>query len=167
MELFVGVLGASSYTYAEATRTQRVPDFIASHGRMLAFFGGVPKAMVPDQLKSAVTAASRYEPGLQRTYEDFAEHYGTAIVPARPAKPRDKAMVEAAVLVAQRWILARMRGQRFFSEASLPVRCNRLLDAGQPRGSGRPSPCAYSRRRHRQPATVDPWRPSQDSAELA
>ena len=127
VELFVGVLGASSYTYAEATRTQRVPDFIASHGRMLAFFGGVPKAMVPDQLKSAVTAASRYEPGLQRTYEDFAEHYGTAIVPARPAKPRDKAMVEAAVLVAQRWILARMRSQRFFSLDEMNVRIRELL----------------------------------------
>lgn len=128
VELFVGVLGASSYTYAECTRTQRVHDFIASHTRMFAWFGGVTAAMVPDQLKSAVTVASRYEPGLQRTYEDFAEHYGTAVVPARPKKPRDKAKVEVAVLVAQRWILARLRNQTFFTLDELNKRIRELLE---------------------------------------
>ena len=128
VELFVGALGASSYTYAEATHTQRVPDFIASHGRMFAFFGGVTRATVPDQLKSAVSRASSYEPGLQRTYEDFAEHYGTAVIPARPARPRDKAKAEVAVQVAQRWILARLRKQRFFSLDELNQRIRELLD---------------------------------------
>ena len=90
VELFVAVLGASNYTYAEATRTQQVPDWIASHQRAFQFFGGVTRAVVPDQLKSGVTLACRYEPGVQRTYEEFAEHYGTVILPARPAKPRDK-----------------------------------------------------------------------------
>ena len=99
VELFAAVLGASNYTYAEATRTQQVPDWIASHARAFAFFGGVTAAVVCDQLKSGVVVPCRYEPGLQRTYEDFAEHYGTAILPARPAKPRDKAKIEAGVLV--------------------------------------------------------------------
>ncbi len=89
VELFVAVLGASNYTYAEATRTQQVPDWIASHARALAFFGGVPAAIVCDQLKSGVVVPCRYEPGLQRTYEEFAQHYGTAILPARPAAPRN------------------------------------------------------------------------------
>jgi transposase len=127
VELFVGVLGASNYTYAEASLTQRVPDWIASHVRMFESFGGVTRAIVPDQLKSGVTRASSYEPGLQRTYEDFAEHYGTAVVPARPARPRDKAKVEVAVQVAQRWILARLRKQRFFSLDELNQRIRELL----------------------------------------
>jgi transposase len=90
VELFVAVLGASNYTYAEATRTQQVPDWIASHQRAFAYFGGVTTAVVPDQLRSGVTRPCRYEPGLQRTYEEFAQHYGTAILPARPGKARDK-----------------------------------------------------------------------------
>ena len=88
VELFVAVLGATNYTYAEATRTQRVADWIGSHGRTLAFLGGVPRLVVPDQLRSGVTAPCRYEPGVQRTYEEFAQHYGTAVLPARPGKPR-------------------------------------------------------------------------------
>jgi len=116
VELFVAALGASNYTYAEATRTQQVPDWIASHTRALAFFGGVTAAVVCDQLKSGVVRPCRYEPGLQRTYEDSA-HYGTAILPARPAKPRDKAKIEAGVLVVERWILARLRHETFFSLA--------------------------------------------------
>jgi transposase len=127
VELFVAVLGASCHTYAEATYTQRVPDFIASHGRAFEYFGGVAAAIVPDQLKSAVTLASKYEPGLQRSYEDMAEHYGTAIVPARPRKPRDKAKVEATVLVVQRWIVARLRNQTFFSLDELNARIRELL----------------------------------------
>jgi transposase len=84
VELFVAVLGASNYTYAEATRTQQVPDWIASHQRAFSYFQGVPGAVVPDQLKSGVTRPCPYEPGLQRTYEEFAAHQGTVILPARP-----------------------------------------------------------------------------------
>jgi transposase len=91
VELFVAVLGASNYTYAEATRTQQVPDWIASHQRAFQYFGGVTTALVPDQLKSGVTVPCRYEPGLQKTYEEFARFAGTVVLPARPGKPRDKA----------------------------------------------------------------------------
>ena len=129
VELFVAVLGASNYTYAEATRTQQVPDWIASHQRAFQFFGGVPSAVVPDQLKSGVVVPCRYEPGLQRTYEEFAAHYGTAIVPARPARPRDKAKIEVGVQVAERWILARLRHETFFTLAALNARIAELLAA--------------------------------------
>jgi len=108
VELFITALGASSYTYAEASMTQQVADFIASHGRAFEYYGGVAGALVPDQLKSAVTDPGRYEPGIQRAYEEMARHYGTVVIPARPASPKDKAKVEAAVQVAQRWILARL-----------------------------------------------------------
>src|SRR5438445_11240328 len=128
VELFVAVLGASNYTYAEATRTQQVPDWIASHQRAFAFLGGVTAALVCDQLKSGVTVACRYEPGLQRTYEEFAQHYNTVIVPARPRSPRDKSKVEVAVQIAQRWILARLRHERFFSLAGLNARIRELLE---------------------------------------
>jgi transposase len=126
VELFVAVLGASNYTYAEATRTQQVPDWIASHQRAFQFFGGVPAVIVPDQLKSGVVVSCRYEPGVQRTYDAFAQHYGTVILPARPAKPRDKAKVEAGVLVVTRWILARLRHETFFSLAALNARIAEL-----------------------------------------
>lgn len=128
VEFFVGVLGASSLTYAEATLTQRVPDFLGSHVRMFEYFGGVPQVVVPDQLKSAVTVASRSAPVIQRTYADLGRHYGTAIVPARPRKPRDKAKVEVAVQIAQRWILARLRNETFFSLDALNARVRELVD---------------------------------------
>jgi transposase len=128
VEIFVAVLGASNYTFAEATATQRVADFVASHERAFAYFGGVPEIVVPDQLKSGVVIACRYEPAIQRTYGDMARHYGTAIVPARPYKPRDKAKVEVAVQIAQRWILARLRRETHFSLASLNTRIRELLD---------------------------------------
>lgn len=127
-ELFVAVLGASNYTYAEATRTQSVADWTASNAHALAFFTGVPRSIVPDQLKSAVTIPCRYEPGIQRTFQEFGRHYGTTIFPARPKSPRDKAKVEAAVLIAQRWILARMRNQTFHSLAELNARIRELCD---------------------------------------
>jgi len=127
VELFVGVLGASNYTYAEATESQRTAHFVGSHVRMLEYFGGVPKRTVPDQLKSAVTVPCRDEPQIARTYSDFGRHYGTAIVPARPRKPRDKAKVEVAVQIAQRWILARLRHETFFSLAELNERIRELL----------------------------------------
>jgi transposase len=115
VELFVAVLGASNFTYAEASPSQRGPHFIQSHVRALAYFGGSPSALVPDQLKSGVTRSCWYEPGIQRTYEQLATHYGTTVLPARPYRPKDKAKVEGAVLIAQRWILARLRNQTFFS----------------------------------------------------
>jgi transposase len=127
VELFVAVLGASSYTYAEATRSQKSADWIASHTRAVEYFGGVAELVVPDQLKSGVTRPCRYEPGLQRTYGEWAEHYGTVVLPARPRKPRDKAKVEAAVQVAQRWILARLRNETFFSLGELNRRIRELL----------------------------------------
>jgi len=127
VELFVGVLGASNYTYAEATATQQLPDWLGSHARMFRFFGGVTTAIVCDQLKSGVTIPCRYEPGLQRTYEEFAQHVGTTILPARPAQARDKAKVEVAVQVAERWILARLRHERFFALAALNARIAELL----------------------------------------
>jgi transposase len=127
VELFVGVLGASNSTYAEATRTQQLPDWLGSHQRMFAFFQGVAGAIVPDQLKTGVTVPCRYEPGLQRTYEEFAQHYGTTILPARPAHARDKAKVEVAVQIAERWVLARLRHQTFFSLAALNARIAELL----------------------------------------
>ncbi len=121
------MLGASNYTYAEATFTQRGPEFIASHIRALAFIDGVTAAFVPDQLKSAVTVASRYEPGIQRTYEELARHYGAAVVPARPRRPRDKAKVEVAVQIVERWVLARLRHETFFSLDALNDRIAELL----------------------------------------
>jgi len=129
VELFVIALGASSYTYAEATATQQLPDWIASHTRAFAFYGGVPRAVVPDQLKSAVTIPCRYEPGIQRTYAELAAHYGTTILPARPAKPRDKAVAEVAVQVAERWIVARLRHETFYTLGALNERIAELLAA--------------------------------------
>lgn len=126
-ELFLAVLGASSFTFAEATWTQSAPEWIASHVRAFEYFGGVTGAVVPDQLRSAVSVPCRYEPGIQRTYEELAEHYGTVILPARPASPRDKAKVEVGVLVVERWILARLRNQRFFSLLELNLRIAELL----------------------------------------
>lgn len=112
-QIFVGVLGASNYTYAEATWTQQLPDWIGSQQRMLDFFGGVPALLVPDNLKSGVHKACRYEPDINPTYAQFIEHYGTAVLPARPYKPKDKAKVEVGVQIVERWILARLRQQTF------------------------------------------------------
>jgi transposase len=113
--VFVAVLGASSYAFAEATSSQGLANWIGSHLRAFAFFGGVPEIVVPDNLKSGVTRACRYEPDINRTYEEMARHYGVAVIPARRGKPRDKAKVEAGVLVVERWILAALRKRRFFS----------------------------------------------------
>ncbi len=126
-ELFVAALGASNLTYAEATRTQRGPDWIASHVRALEYFGGVPAALVPDQLKSGVARSCAYEPEVQRTYDELALHYGTTVMPARPLHPRDKAKVEVAVQIAQRWLLARIRDEVFHSFGELNARLRELL----------------------------------------
>ena len=128
VELFVMVLGASNYTYAEATRTQRTADFVGSTVRGLEYFGGVPLILVPDQLRSAVTGPDRYDPEINATYAEMARHYGVAIVPARPRKPKDKAKVEAGVLLAQRWILACLRNRRFFSLEELNDAIAELLE---------------------------------------
>jgi transposase len=128
VELFVAALGASSYTYAEATRTQQLPDWIDAHTRMLEYFGGSTRIWVPDQLKSAVTRPCRYEPGINRSYQDLAAHYGAVVIPARPGKAKDKAKVESMVLVAQRWILARLRNRTFFSLGELNAAIRELLD---------------------------------------
>ena len=114
-QIFVAVLGASNYAFAEATWTQGLGDWIGSHIRAFAFFAGAPEIVVPDNLKSGVTKACRYEPGVNRTYEEMASHYGVAVIPARPRKPRDKAKVEAGVLVVERWILMALRKRSFFS----------------------------------------------------
>ncbi len=128
VELFVAVLGASNLTFATTTRTQRIRDFVSSHVKAFEYFGGVTRATVPDQLKSAVIVPSRYEPTINRSYADLGRHYGTAIVPARPGKPRDKAKVEVGVQVAQRWIVARLRNETFFSHEALNARIAELLE---------------------------------------
>lgn len=127
-EIFVAVLGASNYTYVEATWTQSLPDWIGAHVRALAYIEGCPEIIVPDNLKSGVNKAHRYDPDLNKTYQDFALHYQLAIVPARTRKPRDKAKVEGGILLAQRWILARLRHHQFFSLAELNARIRVLLD---------------------------------------
>ncbi|MEB3221032.1 MAG: IS21 family transposase [Candidatus Sericytochromatia bacterium] len=127
-QIFVAVLGASNFTYAEATWTQRVPDWLASHIHAFEYFGGVPTLVVPDNLKAGVTRPDRYDPDLASAYNELARHYGTAIVPARVRKPRDKAKVEAGVLLVQRWILAALRHQTFFSLVELNQAIRGLLD---------------------------------------
>lgn len=125
--IFVAVLGASNYTYVEATWDQTLANWIASHVRAFEYFGGAPCLLVPDNLKAAVTKACRYEPTINQTYADLAAHYGTAVVPTRPYKPKDKAKVENAVLVVERWILARLRHQTFVGLAELNAAIAALL----------------------------------------
>ena len=127
-QLFVAALGASNYTYVEATWSQKLSDWISSHARAFTFFGGVTAQLVSDNLKAGVTKACFYDPAINRTYGDMASHYDTAIVPARPKKPKDKAKVEAAVLLAERWILARLRNQRFFGLDEVNAAIRPLLD---------------------------------------
>lgn len=128
-QIFVCVLGASNYTFAEATWTQSLPDWLGSHVRALEYFGGAPQACVIDNLKSGVARAHRYEPQINPAYQDFAEHYAMAVLPARVRRPRDKAKVEAGVLLVERWILARLRHMTFFSLAELNEAIKILLTA--------------------------------------
>jgi transposase len=131
-QIFVAVLGASSFLYAEATWTQALVDWIEAHNRALAAIGGVPALLVPDNTKVAVIKACLYDPVINRTYADMAAHYGTAVLPARPYKPRDKAKVEVGVLIAERWLLGRLRHTTFHSLAELNLAiaefCRRLND---------------------------------------
>lgn len=124
-QIFVAVLGASNLTYAEASWTQSTADWVGAHVNALAFFGGAPNLVVPDNLKAAIVKACRYDPGVNRTYGDFAAHYGIGVLPARVRKPKDKAKVEVAVQIVERWVLARLRNQRFTSLAAL----NRAIGA--------------------------------------
>ena len=126
-QVFIAVLGASNYTYAEATWTQQLPDWIGAHVRAFAFFGGVRTVIVPDNLKSGVAHAHRYEPDLNPTYADLAAHYGVAVLPARVQKPHDKAKVEVGVQVVERWILAALRHRQCFSLAELNQAIRDLL----------------------------------------
>lgn len=126
-QIFVAVLGCSSYIFAEATWTQTSADWLGSHVRALFFFGGAPGAFVPDNLKSGVKQAHRYDPQINRAYAELAEHYGVAILPARAGKPRDKAAVENGVLIVERSILARLRDRQFFSLPELNAAIGGLL----------------------------------------
>lgn len=126
-QLFVSALGASGLAYAEATRTQALADWLASHVRALEYYGAAPTIFVPDNPKVGVTRADRYEPELQRSYEELAAHYRAVIIPARPYRPKDKSRVELTVLLACRWILARLRHQRFFSLEELNAAIRPLL----------------------------------------
>ena len=126
-QVFVAVLGASSYSYAEATWTQELPQWIASHQRAFQFFGGVVELLVPDNLRSGVTKACRYDPQPNATYQEMARHYGCAILPARPYRPKDKSKAEVGVQVVERWILARLRHHTFFSLGELNAALRELL----------------------------------------
>lgn len=128
-QVFVAVLGASSYTYAEATWSQSLPDWVGSHVRAFEFYGGLPERVVPDNLKSAVSKPCRYDPDINPTYQQMAKHYGVAVVPARPYKPKDKAKAEVGVQLVERWIMMRLRKQTFFTLAALNQAILLLLDA--------------------------------------
>jgi transposase len=127
-QVFVAALGASNYVYAEAHWSQDLPNWIGAHVRLFTFLGGATAIIVPDNLKAAVKSPCRYEPDLNPTYQDLAQHYGTAVIPARSHKPKDKAKVEVGVQVIERWILARLRHRTFFSLAELNQAIRELLD---------------------------------------
>src|SRR5437870_7071849 len=126
--LFVMVLGASSYTYAEATRDQQLSAWISAHMHAFEYFSGVPRLLVPDNLRTGVSRACRYDPDLNPTYQEFAMHYDVGVVPARPRHPKDKAKVEVGVQVVERWILAALRHQKFFRLADLNNAIRELLE---------------------------------------
>lgn len=126
-QIFVAVMGASNYTYAEATLSQKSEDWLGSHVRAFEFLGGVPEVVVPDNLKSGVHQACRYEPDLNPGYQHLANHYQIAVIPARPYKPKDKAKAEVGVQLVERWILAKLRHETFFTLAELNGRICELL----------------------------------------
>lgn len=127
-QIFVGVLGASNFTYAEATLSQQLPDWLGSHVRMFNYFGGCPEIVVPDNLRSGVSKACRYDPELNPSYQQLAEHYSIAVIPARPYHPKDKSKAEVAVQIVDRWILARLRCHTFFTLAEVNLCIASLLD---------------------------------------
>lgn len=119
VQIFVATLGASNFIYAEASADQSLESWIGSHTRALQAIGGVPEIVVPDNLKAGVKSPCRYEPEINPTYQEWAEHNGVAVVPARVRKPRDKAKAEVAVQIVERWVLAPLRNSRFFSLSEL------------------------------------------------
>jgi transposase len=127
-QLFVAVLGASSYTFAVASLHQQLPDWIDGQVRALEYFGGTPGSIVCDNLKAGVAKALWFEPTLTATFAAMAEHYDTTVLPTRPAKPRDKGKVEGAVLIVERWIIARLRNQQFFDLSVLNAEIAKLLE---------------------------------------
>ena len=127
-QFFVATWGASNFTYAEASLSQSLSSWIGSHVRAFDYFGCVPRIVTSDNLKSGVTKACRYEPDVNLTYAEMAEHYGIALIPTRPLKPRDKAKVEAGVLIAQRWILAALRHRTFHTSADMNAAIRELLE---------------------------------------
>ena len=140
VQVFVATLGASSYTYAEATEGQTLPEWLASHVRAFAFFGGVPALVVPDNLKAGVSSVCYYEPGLTLAYQELAQHYGTAILPARARKPRDKSKVENGVQQVERRVLAPLRNCTFFGLAEVNAAFREPLGALNDRpGQGLPA----------------------------
>jgi transposase len=128
VDIFVATLGASGYTYAEASANQRLESFIDSHVNTFEFIEGVTQILVPDNLKSAVSKAHRYDPLINASYQDMADHYNTVVIPARPYSPKDKSKVELAIKLVQRWILAKIRNEIFFTVAELNNRIRELLD---------------------------------------
>ena len=116
-ELFIAVLGASNLTYADASWTQSLPDWIGAHVRMFRYFGSAPRLLIPDNLKSGINKPSFYDPEINRSYAKMAAHYNVGVVPARPRRPKDKAAVEAGVRFAQSYIVGRLRNVTFFSLA--------------------------------------------------
>jgi transposase len=126
-QIFVAVLGASSLTFAWASWTQTLPDWIDAHVSTLSTIGGVPQLIVPDNAKTAIVKACFYDPQVNRTYADMAAHYGAALLPARPRKPRDKAKVESAVLIVERWLLGRLRRRTFYSLAEVNAAIEEIL----------------------------------------
>lgn len=151
-QIFVACFGASNYTYVEATGSQSLEHWIGAHQRALAFFGGVPKAIVPDNLKSGITDPCRYEPGVNRSYQEFAQHYNVIILPARPKAPRDKAKVEKAVQEVERQVLAPLRDERFSSLRQL----NQALQQGLAKLNGRTMRAYGQSRRERFEAVDQP-----------
>ncbi len=155
VELFVAVLGASNFTYATCVLQQSLPYWVACHVKMFTFFGAVPRLLVPDNLKSAIS-----RPGkdfiTNPTYRDMAEHYGTAVLPTRTYKPRDKAKVEGGVLIVQRWILARLRHQNFFSLDELNAAIALLVNELNQRAFKRLPGCRASRYEEMERASMQP-----------
>lgn len=126
-EIFVAVMGASNYTYAEATWSQELENWLMSHARCFEFLGGVPEMVIPDNLRSGVSRACRYEPDLNPSYQQLGAYYNMVIIPARPYKPKDKAKAEVAVQIVERWIMAVLRHETFYSLRQLNQRISELL----------------------------------------
>lgn len=127
-QVFVAVMGASSYTWAEATWSQQLEGWVMSHARCFEWLGGVPALVVPDNLKSATSRACRYDPDINPTYQQMLEHYRVAVMPARPRKPKDKTKAEVGVQVVERWVMARLRHETFFSLSSVNQHIRVLME---------------------------------------